>query len=72
MIYASLLFKDVHHVPKSRYNLNSLGALQGEGFCFSLKCDLMKVCKGAYVIFQAERIGNVYILQNLEVTVGGL
>ena len=32
----------------------------------------MKVSKGAHVKFQAERVGNVYILQNSEVTVGGL
>ena len=57
---------------ESRYNLISLGALQGEGFSFSSKGDLMKVFKEAHVKFQAERIGNVYMLQNSKVTVGGL
>ena len=32
----------------------------------------MEVFKEAHVIFQAERIGNVYMLQNSEVTVSGL
>ena len=32
----------------------------------------MKVSKEAHVKFQAERIGNVYMLQNSQVTVGGL
>jgi len=32
----------------------------------------MKVFKDAHVKFQAERIGNVYILWNSEVTVGGM
>ena len=32
----------------------------------------MEISKEAHVMFQAERIGNVYMLQNLEVTVGGL
>ena len=32
----------------------------------------MKVSKEAHVKFKAESVGNVYILQNSEVTVGGL
>ena len=32
----------------------------------------MKVFNEAYVMFQAERIGNMYMLQNSEVSVGGL
>ena len=32
----------------------------------------MKVSKEAHVIFQAECVGNVYMLQNSDVTVGGL
>ena len=32
----------------------------------------MEVSKETHVKFQAERVGNVYMLQNLEVTVGGL
>jgi len=32
----------------------------------------MKVFKEAHVMFQAEYVGNVYMLQNLKVTVGGL
>ena len=62
----------IRHVLKLRYNLISLGALREEGFCFSLKGYLMKVFKEAHVIFQAEHVGKVYMLQNLEVTVGGL
>jgi len=43
-----------------------------EGFSFSSECDLMKVSKKAHVKFQVEHIGNVYMLQNSKVTVGGL
>ena len=64
--------QEVRHVPKSRYNIISLGALQGEGFYFSSKGDLIEVFKEAHVMFQAKYIGNVYMLRNLEVTVGGL
>ena len=32
----------------------------------------MKVFKEAHVMFQAERVGNVYMLRNSEVIVGGL
>jgi len=32
----------------------------------------MKVSKETHVMFQAERVGNVYMLRNLEVTVGEL
>ena len=32
----------------------------------------MKVFKDAHVIFQAEHVGNVYMLQNSKVTVSGL
>jgi len=60
------------HVSESRYNLISLGALHREGFYFSSKGNLMEVWKKAHVMFQAERVGNVYILWNSEVTVGGL
>ena len=52
----------VRHVPESRYNLISLGALHRERFCFTSKGDLMKVFKEAHVMFQAERVGNVYML----------
>ena len=62
----------IHHVPDSRYNLISLGALHREWFCFSSKDDLKEVFKESHVMFQAERVGNVYMLQNLEVIVGGL
>ena len=41
----------IRHVPESRYNLISLGALHREGFCFSSKGDLMKVSKEAHVMF---------------------
>ena len=62
----------VRHVIESRYNLISLRALKGEGFCFSSKGDLMEVFKEAHVMSQAERAGNMYMLRNLEVTVGEL
>ena len=62
----------VHHVPESRHNLISLGALYEEGFNFSSEGDLMEVSKEARVKFQAKRVGNVYMLQNSKVTVGGL
>ena len=45
------------HVPESRYNLISLGALHREGFCFSSKGDLMEVSKDTHVMFQDERVG---------------
>ena len=38
--------QDIRHVPESRYNLISLGAQHREGFCFSLKGDLMEVFVG--------------------------
>jgi len=62
----------VRHVHESRHNLISLGALQREGFCFSLKGDLMKVFKEVHVMFQAECVCNAYMLRTLKVTVGGL
>ena len=57
---------------ESRYNLISLGALHREWFCFNSKGDLMKVFKEAYVMFQAEHVGNVYMLWNSKITIGGL
>jgi len=62
----------VHHVPKLRYNLIFLGTLHGEGFRFSFEGDVMKVSKDAYVKFQVECVGDVYMLRNSVVTVGGL
>jgi len=62
----------VRHVPELRYNLVSLGTLQGEGFSLSSEGDLIEVFKEAHVKFQAERVGNIYMLRNFEVTVGGL
>ena len=52
----------VRHVPESRYNLIFLRALHREGFCFSSKGDLIKVYKEAHVMFQAERVSDVYML----------
>ena len=69
---SSTTLQSVRYVPESRYNLISLGALHREGFYFILKGDLMKVFKKAHVMFQAERVGNIYMLQNSKVTVGGL
>ena len=62
----------VRHVPESSYNLISLGALNGEGFDFSSKDDLMEVSKDAQLKFQAERVSSVYILRNSKITVDGL
>jgi len=62
----------VCHIPESRYNLISFGALHREGFCFSSKGDLMEVFKETHVTLQVEHVGNVYMLRNSEVTVGGL
>ena len=62
----------VRHVHELRYNLISLGALQGEGFSFSSEGDLMKVSRESHMKFQAERVHDVYMLRNSEVTVGGL
>jgi len=44
-------FHGIHHVPESRYNLISFGALHREGLCFSSKGDLMEVFKEAHVMF---------------------
>ena len=52
----------VRHVPELRYNLTSLGALHGEGFNFSSEDDLMEVFKDALVKFQAEHVGDIYML----------
>ena len=65
-------FQDVHHVPKSRYNLISLGALHGEGSNFNSEGDLMKVFKDVKVKFKAECVYIVYMLRNSKVTVDGL
>ena len=62
----------VRHVPDSRYNFISLGVLQSEGFNFSSEDDLMEVSREVHVKFQGKRVGNVYVLQNSKVTVGGL
>ena len=60
------------HVPESRYNLISLGALHREEFKFISEDDLMNVSKDAHVKFQVERVRNVSMLQNSEVAIGGL
>jgi len=54
---------------RSRYNLISLGTLHEEGFNFSSEGDLIEVFKEAHVKFQADHVGNVYVLRNSEVTV---
>ena len=64
-----ITLQGVRHVSELRYSLISLGALHREVFCFSSKGDLMEVFKETHVIFQAERVGNVYILRNSEVTI---
>jgi len=52
----------VCYVPESKYNLIFLGTLYGEGFNCSSEGDLMKVSKDAHVKFQADCVGNVYML----------
>jgi len=66
------ILQGICHVPDSRYNLISFRALHREEFGFSSEGDLMKVFKEAHVKFQAERVNNVYMLRNSEVTIGGL
>ena len=61
MMDVSLLFKAFIMFP-NQGTISSLGVLQGEGFCLSSKDDLMEVFKEAHVMFQAERVGNVYML----------
>ena len=58
----------------SRIKVQSLlsGTLHGEGFSFSSKDDVMKVFKEAHVKFQVKCVGDVYILQNSKITIGGL
>ena len=56
-------FQGVRHIPESRYNLISLGALHREGFYFSSKGNLMEVWKKAHVMFQAERVSNIYVAE---------
>jgi len=41
----------VRHIPDSRYNLISFGALQGKGFSFSSESGLIKVPKEAHMKF---------------------
>jgi len=62
----------VRHVLESRYNLISLESLHEEGFNFNSEDDLMISFQRSHVKFQAERADNVYMLRNLDVTVGGL
>ena len=62
----------VSHVPGSRYNLISLGALHQGGFQFRSVGGLMEVSKGARVTFAAKLVGKVYELQDSSVTSGGV
>ena len=56
-----ITLQGVRYVPE-RYNLSSLGGLHREGFNFNSEGDLMEVPKDAQVKFQAERVGNIYML----------
>ena len=62
----------VSHVPGSRCNLISLGALHREGFQFRSDCGLMEISKMACVTFAAKLVGNVYELQGSWVISGGV
>ena len=70
MIDALLLFKVCVMFP----NQGTISSLlkYGEGFSFCSVGDLMKVFKDAYAKFQAEHVGDDYMLRNLDVIVGGL
>jgi len=69
MMDASLLFKAFVMFPNQDTISSLLEPYIEKG---SSKGDLMKVFKEAHVMFQAECVGNVYMLWNSEVTVGGL
>ena len=70
MMDASLLFK-VFIMFSNQGTISSLlKPYKGKGSVS--KGDLMEVFKEAHVMFQAKCVGNVYMLQNSEVTVGGL
>ena len=72
MMNASLHYKAFVMFPNQGTISSLFGVLHREGFNFSSEDDLMKVFKDAQVKFPAERISNVYMLQNSEITVGGL
>ena len=62
----------VRPVFESKYNLISLRTLHEEGFNFSSESDVIKDFKDVHVKFQGERVSDVYMLRNSEITVGGL
>jgi len=69
MMDASLLFKVFVMFP-NQGTILSLSLI--EGFYFSSKGDLLKISKETHVMYQAERVSNVCMLRNSEVTVGEL
>jgi len=71
MMDASLLFKAFVMFP-NQGTISSLLEPYIEKFYFSSKGDLMEVFKEVHVMFQAERVGNLYMLRNSEVTVARL
>ena len=58
--------QSVHHVLESKYNL-----ISWRGINFISEGDLVKVFKDANVKFQAERVRNIYMLRNSDVTASG-
>ena len=68
MMDASLLFKTFIMF----LNQGTTSSILEPYFNFSSEGDLMDVFKEAHVKFQAERVRNVHMLRNSEVTVGGL
>ena len=68
MMDASLLFKAFVMFPNQGTILSVLEPCKGKGSVSVQKVILCKFPK-IHVIFQAERVGNVYMLRNSEVTV---
>lgn len=58
------LLKDVRHVPKLKRNLISVSQLYAQGFLTSLT-DSWKVTKGSMLIAKGDKIGSLYIVENI-------
>jgi len=71
MMDASLLFKVFVIFPNQGTTSSLLESYKGKGSVSVLSCSY-EIFKEGHVKFQAERVGNAYMLQNLKVMVGGL
>lgn len=58
------LLKDVSHVPKLKRNLISVSQLYTQGFHTSL-IDSWKVTKGSMLVAKGDKIGSLYIVENI-------